>query len=162
MGYHDERERAGEVARQGANPVYTVQGAGVFFPAKKVLEDYIDTVSAGGFAKDSDLVDGSVDAVFNTVHADSNGLGKNFKVGDDVYIGDINKTNTMVVAGVANGDRGFIQFGSGSQPYIGHNSNGGFPAVGDSQSVSGSLLIKAAKLYIFNGGASNNGWTLIA
>ena len=163
MGYQEEMEHAGEVARQGANPVYPTKTVGVSIPANTTLENYIDVVSGTAtFAKDSDLTDGSIDAVFNTVHADSNGLGRNFKVGDDVYIGDINKTNTMVVAGVVNGDRGFIQFGSGSQPSIGHNSNGGFPAVGDSQSVSGSLLIKAAKLYIFNGGASNNGWTLIA
>jgi hypothetical protein len=162
MGYHDEREHAGEVARQGANPVYTTQQKGVTIPANTTLADYIDNVSGEGFAKDSDLVDGSIDAVFNTVETISNGNSQNFKVGDDAWIGDTNKSNTIVVAGIQSPTKGFIQFGSGSQPSIGHNSTGGFPAIADSQSVSGSLLIKAAKLYIFNGGASNNGWTLIA
>jgi len=162
MGYQEEMEHAGEVARQGANPVYTTQQKGVVIPADKTLADYIDTVSGDGFAKDSDLVDGSINAVFNTVETTSNGNSQNFKVGDDAWIGDTNKSNTIVVAGIQSPTKGFIQFGSGSQPSIGHNSTGGFPAIGDSQSVSGSLLIKAAKLYIFNGGASNNGWTLIA
>jgi hypothetical protein len=163
MGYNDELERQAVVNREKPSPVYGVGQKGVTIPGNTTLENYIDVVSGTAtFAKDSDLTDGTIKATFDTVAATSNGLGKNFKVGDDAYIGDINKTNTIVVAGVVNGDRGFIQFGSGSQPSIGHNSLGGFPAVTDTQSVSGSLLIKASKLYIFNGGASNNGWTLIA
>ena len=161
MGYQEEMEHAGEVARQGANPVYAIQQKGVTIPANTNLADYIDKVSGDGFAKDTDLTDGSVDVVFNTVHADSNGLGRNFKVGDDAFIGDINKTNTICVAGVANGDAGFIQFGSGSQPSIGHNGSGGFPAVGTTQAITGSILTRGGHLYFFNGGVSNGGWSQI-
>lgn len=44
----------------------------------------------------------------------SSGLGTNFKVGDDVWIGDINEGNTMAVRGVQNVNVGYIRFGTGS------------------------------------------------
>lgn len=159
MGYQEEMEHVGEVARQGANPVYTTQQKGVTIPANTNLADYIDTVNGDGFAKDTDLTDGTKNLVVNKVAATSNGTGQNFKVGDDVYIGDINKTNTMVVAGVANGDRGFIQFGSGSQPSIGHNGSGGFPAAGTA--TSGSILTTSGHLYFYNGTSGNGGWAQV-
>ena len=162
MGYQEEMEHAGEVARQGANPVYPTQQKGVTIPANTTLENYIDVVSGTAtFAKDSDLTDGTINANFNTVRADSNGACNNFLVGDDAFIGDINASNTICVAGVVNGDRGFIQFGSGSQPSIGHNGSGGFPAVGTTQAITGSILTRGGHLYFFNGGVSNGGWSQI-
>lgn len=159
MGYLEDQEHAGEIARQGVNPVYTTQQKGITIPANTTLADYIDKVSGDGFAKDSDLVDGTKSLVVNKVAATSNGTGQNFKVGDDAYIGDINKTNTIVVAGVVNGDRGFIQFGSGSQPSIGHNGGGGFPAVGTA--TSGSILTTSGHLYFYNGTSGNGGWAQV-
>jgi hypothetical protein len=80
------------------------------------------TLDGNGLAKDTDLTDGSIDAVFNTVRADVNGTGTNFQVGDDAYIGDINVVNTLQVSGVQNARVGYIQFGSGSNmPKIGGN-----------------------------------------
>jgi len=120
MGYNDELERQAVIDREGPNPVYPTQQKGIVIPADKTLADYIDTVSGDGFAKDSDLVDGSIDAVFNTVQGTINGTGTNFKVGDDVFIGDINVSNVMQVKGVQNETKGYIQFGSGSaMPKIG-------------------------------------------
>jgi hypothetical protein len=52
MGYHDERERAGEVARQGANPVYSTQQIGITIPANRTLSEVIDDT----FATDADKV----------------------------------------------------------------------------------------------------------
>ena len=78
------------------------------------------TVDGDGLAKDTDLTDGSIDAVFNTVRADVNGLGTNFQIGDDAYIGDINVVNHLQIKGVQDGTKGYIQFGSGSNmPIIG-------------------------------------------
>ena len=78
------------------------------------------TVDGDGLALDTDLTDGSINAVFNTVKADVNGLGTNFKVGDDAYIGDINVVNTLQVSGQQDMTKGYIQFGSGSaMPKIG-------------------------------------------
>jgi hypothetical protein len=122
MASLSELERQGIVDREGTNPVYPTQQKGIVIPADTTLADYIDTVSGDGFAKDSDLVDGSIDAVFNTIQGSINGTGTNFKVGDDVYIGDINVSNVMQVKGVQDATKGFIQFGSGSaMPKIGGN-----------------------------------------
>jgi hypothetical protein len=162
MGYHNEREHAGEVARQGANPVYSTQQIGVLIPANKTIEDYLDDVNADGLVKDAALLDGSIDAVFNTVAATSNGNAQNFKVGDDAWIGDQNAVNTFVVNGIQNPTAGFIRFGSGSlQPSFGHNGNGGFPAIGTPAAVTGSVLSRGAHLYFFNGTSSNNGWAQV-
>ena len=104
------------------------------------------TVDGDGLAKDTDLTDGSIDAVFNTVKADINGTGTNFQVGDDAYIGDINTTNTIAVKGVVDGTKGYIQFGSGSgMPKIGgggqnHLSITNIPAyASNAAAISGGL-----------------------
>jgi hypothetical protein len=127
--------------------------------ADTTANDTIDVT----FAKDTDLTDGSVDAVFNTVHADSNGLGQNFRVGDDVWIGDRNVSNTMVISGIQEPTSAIIQFGSGSQPSIAHLVLGAsFPAVGSAQAITGSLLLgHSGHLYFFNGGAANGGWAQV-
>lgn len=53
-------------------------------------------------------------------YATNNGNGTNFKVGDDVWIGDVNVSNTMQVAGVQNSGSGYIKLGSGAgTPVIG-------------------------------------------
>ena len=58
------------------------------------------------------------------VSATNNGIGTNFKVGDDTWIGDINVANTMQVMGQQNADRGYIRFGSGSSnPVLGANNS---------------------------------------
>ena len=69
MGYQEEMEHAGEVARQGANPVYATQQKGVTIPANKTLQDYIDTINGDGFVKDSDLQNATIDVSLNQVEA---------------------------------------------------------------------------------------------
>ena len=85
-----------------------------------LVSDLQVTLDGDGLALDTDLTDGSIDAIFNTVKADVNGTGTNFQVGDDAYIGDINVVNTLQIKGVVDGTKGYIQFGSGSSmPKIG-------------------------------------------
>ena len=110
----------------------------------------------------SSISNGTIAASFDTVAAMNNGNGTNFKVGDDAWIGDVNAVNTFQVSGIQNPTAGHIRFGSGSlQPTIGHNGNGGFPAIGQPQAVTGSILSRGAHLYFFNGTSSNNGWAQI-
>ena len=164
MGYHDERERAGEVERQGANPVYSAQQIGITIPENTTIQDYLDTVNSDGLVKDSSLSDGTISSIVaGTVEATSNGLGQNFKVGDDVWIGDRNVSNTMVISGIQDPTAVTLQFGSGSQPSISHLAVGApFPAVGSAQAITGSLLLgHNGHLYFFNGGASNGGWAQV-
>jgi hypothetical protein len=95
-----------------------------------LVSDLQTTLDGDGLATDAALqavsaslasaFDGSGDGVFNTVQANINGTGTNFKVGDDAYIGDMNVTNTMIVSGQQDRELGYIQFGSGSNmPTIG-------------------------------------------
>jgi hypothetical protein len=102
-------------------------------------------------------------ALFNNVAATSNGLGQNFKVGDDVWLGDRNVSNTMVISGIQEPTSAIIQLGSGSQPSIAHLVEGAsFPAIGSALAITGSLLIgHTGHLYFFNGGAANGGWAQI-
>ena len=118
-------------------------------------------ISTGSLS--SSLHDGSKNVSFNTVTATSNGLGQNFKVGDDVWLGDRNVSNTMVISGIQEPTSAILQFGSGSQPSIAHLAVGApFPTVGSALAITGSLLIgHTGHLYIFNGGVSNGGWTPI-
>jgi hypothetical protein len=84
-------------------------------------------------------------------------------VGDDTIVTDVNLENGLGVIGQQAGTKGWVKFGSGSNaPLVGFNNTDNFPAAGDGvYSVTGSMLIKTNKLYFFNGGASNNGWSQI-
>lgn len=111
------------------------------------VSEFVTTVDGLGLALDTDLTDGSKDAVFNTVQATINGTGTNFKVGDDIYLGDINVSNVMQVKGVQNGTKGYIQFGSGSNmPTIGggganHLNIANIPAyASNAAALSGGLI----------------------
>jgi hypothetical protein len=99
-----------------------------------LVSDLQTTLDGEGLATDSALqalsasvagvFDGSGVGVFSTVQALANGTADNFKVGDDVLIGDINVSNLMQVKGIQDGTKGFIQFGSGSaMPRIGGNGS---------------------------------------
>lgn len=76
------------------------------------------------------------------VSATNNGNGTNFQVGDDVWIGDVNISNTVQVKGIQDGTQGFIKFGSGSNsPIIGGTTNTLLQVTG-SVAVSGVLGLK--------------------
>jgi hypothetical protein len=158
--------------RQAYTDFYGVGGAAyrdggmkpVMIDEDDTLDQVIDiTGMTSGYVKDADLTDGSKNASFNTVAATSNGLGQNFKVGDDVWLGDRNVSNTMVISGIQEPTSAILQFGSGSQPSIAHLVEGAaFPTVGSAVAITGSLLMgHTGHLYIFNGGVSNGGWSQI-
>lgn len=98
------------------------------------VDDLKTTLDGAGLATDEALqavsasvasaFNGSGVGVFSTVQALANGTADNFKVGDDVLIGDINVSNLMQVKGIQDGTKGYIQFGSGSaMPRIGGNGS---------------------------------------
>jgi hypothetical protein len=90
--------------------------------------DAIQTpLDVAGLATDADIanlqsqigVSGSY-ASQDKYYATNNGGGQNFKVGDDAWIGDVNRSNTMQVAGSQDAATGYIKFASGSNtPIIG-------------------------------------------
>lgn len=73
--------------------------------------------------------------------ATSNGVGSNFKVGDDAWIGDINMPNTISIKGVANIAAGYIKFGNGAR--IGHSGNSAWPGLDVEGSASFANLLEA-------------------
>ena len=84
------------------------------------------------------------------ISATNNGNGTNFRVGDDVWIGDINVANTMQVMGQQNNDQGYIKFGNGaSNPILGANNS-------STLSLTGALTTTST---INNVTLDNNGWS---
>jgi len=95
-------------------------------------------VGIGTFSPASALhVVGSITA--STIHTNHNGGGTNFRVGDDVWIGDINCANVMSIRGVQNSAVGFISFGTDSAS-LGYN--------GTSLVYNGNVNFDSGTLYI--------------
>lgn len=67
----------------------------------------------------------------NKVLATSNGLGENFKVGDDAWIGDINISDTVQLKGVADDANAYIVFGTGDTASLGRSGTGPLTYTGD-------------------------------
>lgn len=56
--------------------------------------------------------------VGSVVHANANNTGQNFRIGDDVWIGDINVADTMSIRGISGASaNGYIRFGSDSNNF---------------------------------------------
>jgi len=79
MGHLDDMQRAAVVATQSPNPKYKPNTIAPNIPADKTLDSVIDSGNTTdqfysekltkGYAKDSDLTDGSINARFNTLTA---------------------------------------------------------------------------------------------
>jgi hypothetical protein len=77
----------------------------------------------------------------------NNGAGTNFKVGDDVWIGDVNLDNTIRITGQQDATKGYIIFGNSNATALGRSGTGrltyGGNAVilaGDSGTVTSSMI----------------------
>jgi hypothetical protein len=65
------------------------------------------------------------------VTSSSNGLGTNYLVGDDAWIGDINVANTVRIAGAQDGTQGYLVFGStNNTTFIGRSGSGAITVTG--------------------------------
>jgi hypothetical protein len=116
------------IAPSGSTKVMVVTEDGFQF-AYSTVEAIQSPLDVAGLATDADIADlqsqigvsGSY-ASQDKYYATNNGGGQNFKVGDDAWIGDVNRSNTMQVSGVQNAATGYIKFASGSNtPVIGSN-----------------------------------------
>jgi len=78
----------------------------------------------------------------STVSSTSNGNGTNFKVGDDVWIGDVNLSNTMQIKGQQDETKAFVKFGSGSNsPIVGGVAGSDLLQITGSAYITGSGFI---------------------
>lgn len=67
----------------------------------------------------------------NKVFASNNGTGENFKVGDDIWIGDINISDTLQLKGVADSANAYIVFGDSDSNALGRSGTGPLTYAGD-------------------------------
>jgi hypothetical protein len=129
------------------------------------------TLDGNGLATDADIanlqsqigVSGSY-STQDKFFATNNGGGQNFKVGDDVWIGDVNTSNTMQVSGVQSSGSGYIKFGSGSTtPTLGYGGSNYHLSLSGSLQLNnqatlgtapaGTLAVSGSSLYFYNGTA---------
>jgi hypothetical protein len=92
-------------------------------------------------------VTGNVTAdIFNAVN---NGNGTNFKVGDDVWLGDINIANTLGIRGQQDGTQGYIRFGNTNTSSLGVSGSGPL-SWGGVLNVTGNILGATASFGAIN------------
>ena len=60
----------------------------------------------------------------NQVYTSNNGNGQNVRIGDDLWIGDINIANTIRFSGAQNSDRAFVVFGNSDSVALGRTGTG--------------------------------------
>jgi len=93
------------------------------------------------------------------IAATDNGNGTNFKIGDDIFLGDVNISNTFQVKGVGDGTQGFVKFGSGSNsPIVGGVAGASTFQVSGSLNVSSSIT---STISAFNPTLINNNGVVI-
>jgi hypothetical protein len=118
----------------GAFTTLTASGATTFTSATDSTSS-----STGGVVLSGGLgVNGNINAGANVtaaiVAATTNGLGTNFKVGDDAWIGDINSSNVLRIMGQQDNTKGYVVFGNGDTATLGRSGTdsltytGGFTA----------------------------------
>ena len=117
----------------------------VDYTANNVLAKLL-TVDGSGSGLDADLLDGLQSTQFvrtdaatsitaaitssntfsttststaNIFYSTSNGLGTNYRVGDDAWLGDINLSNTLRLSGVQSANNGYIVFGNADTKALG-------------------------------------------
>lgn len=80
------------------------------------------------------------------------GSAQNYKVGDNVWLGDVGEANTLVVNGIQNSGSAFVMFGYGTghiHPYIGHVANEDanvLSVVADTTKISSAVIIGSGSL----------------
>jgi hypothetical protein len=99
------------------------------------------------------------------ISATDNGNGTNFKVGDDIWLGDINTADTLGLKGQFDATKGYIKFGSGSSnPILGSGGTNTLQLTGSLGLASGSLTITTGSITmpnrpafsVYGSGTTNN------
>jgi hypothetical protein len=83
------------------------------------------------------------------IHAVNNGNGTNFRVGDDLWLGDINVANTMRLMGQQDNTQAFIRFGNTNASSLGVSGSGPL-SWGGVLNVTGNILGATASFGAIN------------
>jgi hypothetical protein len=89
----------------GTDTVARTTASAAFDKANAALPNTSGVTFNGNLTVSQNL---SADRIFST----NNGLGENFKVGDDAWIGDTNLADTVRIKGQQNASRAYIMFGN--------------------------------------------------
>jgi hypothetical protein len=97
------------------------------------LDTEIQFNDSGSFGGDSGLTFSKSTGYFKApiIESTNNGNGTNFKVGDDVWLGDINLDNTLSVRGQQNSANAYIVFGSSDASKLGRSGTGALTYTGN-------------------------------
>ena len=109
-------------------------GAGIYLKGFTSTDTYAQFLEGGSvnlyhnnskkFETTSAGVTVTGDATANQFISTNNGNGQNYKIGDDVWIGDIDVANTFRVQGASNSNNGYITFGNLSNQALGRAGTG--------------------------------------
>lgn len=93
---------------------------------KAIDSDKLAGMAATSWTAANSIVarDANGEVTANKYFAGSDGTGQNYQVGDDVWIGDVNVSNTMRVSGTTNSAAGYIQFGNADGKSLGRTGAG--------------------------------------
>lgn len=91
-----------------------------------------------------------------TIVANTNGTGENFKVGDDLWIGDINTADTMQLKGVEDSANAYIVFGDSDTTALGRSGTGPLTYGGDME-ITGNIISSGVEL-----NTGSNTWSMFA
>jgi hypothetical protein len=83
------------------------------------------------------------------IHAGNNGNGTNFRVGDDLWLGDINVANTMRLMGQQDNTQAFIRFGNTNNSSLGVSGSGPL-SWGGVLNITGNILGATASFGAIN------------
>lgn len=111
----------------------------------------------------------SVSNVQPYFEATDTGSAQNYKVGDNVWLGDVGMLNTLMVKGIDDSGSAYIKFGeSGTHehPYLGHDANEGANVLSiyaTTTKITGSLIVGDGSLqsgnpellHVFSSGSFN-------
>jgi len=92
---------------------------------------------------------------FDQVITNNNGNGTNFRIGDDVWIGDINAANTFRVQGLQDATQGYIVFGNSNATALGRSGTGALTYGGNTVLHAGNYNSYAPTL---TGGGASGTW----
>jgi hypothetical protein len=94
----------------------TGQGANIQIGGSNIIAIANTGASVTGSLSASSYISGDF------IYSNNNGNGTNYRVGDDLWIGDVNLANTAQLKGISDGTQAFLKFGT-SGPSLGYNGS---------------------------------------
>lgn len=115
---------------RGAFIDLSTAGAGVTTNLIASSGSVTSVAGATGAVSNNQLIAGiqsvspTANITFDTVIVANNGLGRNLRIGDDVWLGDINNADTMSLRGAQNAANAYIVFGNADATALGRAGSG--------------------------------------